>query len=169
MKISQTLDFTEQFAMISKLFCFFGSSNWARTSDPLINSQMLCQLSYGRIWKLFSLLPILDFAIFLFHAQFSGLFCWWLPCQLSYGRIYTQKSGNVLLSRTVAHQVPSTLLSLTSVFGMGTGGSSTLLSPDFVSMKLLIVPSKLNNAYYDISIGALSLILLRCLLRKRYS
>ena len=27
----------------------FGSRNWARTSDPLINSQMLCRLSYARI------------------------------------------------------------------------------------------------------------------------
>ncbi len=25
----------------------FCSSNWARTSDPSINSRMLCQLSYG--------------------------------------------------------------------------------------------------------------------------
>ena len=31
----------------------FGSRNWARTSDPLINSQMLCQLSYGRISLLY--------------------------------------------------------------------------------------------------------------------
>ena len=31
----------------------YGSSNWARTSDPLINSQMLCQLSYGRIFMFF--------------------------------------------------------------------------------------------------------------------
>ena len=29
---------------------FFGAPNWARTSDPLINSQMLCQLSYGSIY-----------------------------------------------------------------------------------------------------------------------
>ena len=28
-----------------------GSSNWARTSDPLFYSQMLCQLSYGRIFR----------------------------------------------------------------------------------------------------------------------
>ena len=40
------------------------------------------------------------------------------------------QSGNVLLSRAVARQVPSALLSLTSVFGMGTGGSSMPSSPD---------------------------------------
>src|SRR5699024_2955467 len=28
---------------------YFCSSNWARTSDPSINSRMLCQLSYGGI------------------------------------------------------------------------------------------------------------------------
>ena len=39
-------------------------------------------------------------------------------------------SGNYLLSRAVTRQVPSTLRSLTSVFGMGTGGSSLLSSPD---------------------------------------
>ena len=35
-------------------------------------------------------------------------------------------SGSVLSSRAVARQVLSTLRSLTSVFGMGTGGTSSL-------------------------------------------
>ena len=39
-------------------------------------------------------------------------------------------SGNVLLSRAVSSQVPSALRGLTSVFGMGTGGSLSLLSPE---------------------------------------
>ena len=52
-------------------------------------------------------------------------------------------SGNVLLSRAVARQVPSALKSLTSVFGMGTGGSSSLLSPD---LSELIFNYQLNNA-----------------------
>ena len=39
-------------------------------------------------------------------------------------------SGNFLLSQAVSRQVSSTLRSLTSVFGMGTGGSSLPLSPD---------------------------------------
>ena len=38
--------------------------------------------------------------------------------------------GDVLLSRAVASQVPSALRGLTSVFGMGTGGSLSLLSPE---------------------------------------
>ena len=37
--------------------------------------------------------------------------------------------GNVLLSHTVAHAVPSALKGLTSVFGMGTGVSPSPWSP----------------------------------------
>ena len=42
--------------------------------------------------------------------------------------LYNKKRlrGYVLLSQAVAHQVPSALKSLTSVFGMGTGVSSLL-------------------------------------------
>ena len=40
------------------------------------------------------------------------------------------QTGNVLFSRAVARQVSSALESLTSVFGMGTGGTSPPLSPD---------------------------------------
>jgi len=35
-------------------------------------------------------------------------------------------SGDVLLSHALAHAVPSGLRGLTSVFGMGTGGSLSL-------------------------------------------
>ena len=38
-------------------------------------------------------------------------------------------AGTVLSSQAVARQVFSPLLSLTSVFGMGTGGTSTPLAP----------------------------------------
>ena len=44
-------------------------------------------------------------------------------------RINKKKSGNDLLSHQKA--VPSALKGLTSVFGMGTGGSPSLLSPDY--------------------------------------
>ena len=40
-------------------------------------------------------------------------------------------SGNDLLSRAVSSQVPSALKGLTSVFGMGTGGSLSPLPPEF--------------------------------------
>ena len=45
----------------------------------------------------------------------------------------TEIAANDLLSRTVASQVPSALKSLTSVFGMGTGGTSSSLPPEMVS------------------------------------
>ena len=47
----------------------------------------------------------------------------------------------MLLSQAVAHQVPSPLKSLTSVFGMGTGVSSSLSSPH----QACFAHSKLNN------------------------
>ena len=40
--------------------------------------------------------------------------------------------GDALLSHAVTHAVPSALKSLTSVFGMGTGGTSSLKSPKTV-------------------------------------
>ena len=42
-----------------------------------------------------------------------------------------KKTGNVLLSQAASHQVSSALRSLTTVFEMGTGVTSSLLSPDF--------------------------------------
>lgn len=42
------------------------------------------------------------------------------------------ETGGVLLSQAVSHQVSSALGSLTSVFEMGTGGSSPPLSPDHI-------------------------------------
>ena len=41
------------------------------------------------------------------------------------------KCGNVLLSHTVSRTVPSALCGLTSVFGMRTGGSHMILSPQW--------------------------------------
>ena len=43
------------------------------------------------------------------------------------------ESGGDLLSRTVTSQVPSALKGLTSVFGMGTGGTPSSLLPEMVS------------------------------------
>ena len=60
------------------------------------------------------------------------------------------ESGNVLLSRAVSSQVPSALKGLTSVFGMGTGGSLSPLSPEFCqglvqSFVLLALAASLHN------------------------
>ena len=51
-------------------------------------------------------------------------------------------SGNVLLSRAVSSQVPSALKVLTSVFGMGTGGTPSPSSPETVN---LFFSSHLDN------------------------
>ena len=40
------------------------------------------------------------------------------------------ETGDVLFSQAVTHQVSSALKSLTTVFGMGTGVTSSLLPPD---------------------------------------
>jgi hypothetical protein len=42
------------------------------------------------------------------------------------GFLFIKEFGGDLLSHTVSHAVPSALKSLTSVFGMGTGGTSSL-------------------------------------------
>ena len=83
---------------------FTGSWSPARTDDPAVNSRMLCQLSYSGIYE---------------------------KSEISFGFF---SSGNYLFSRAVARQVSSTWKSLTSVFGMGTGGSSLLSSPDFLGL-----------------------------------
>ena len=47
------------------------------------------------------------------------------------------ESGSDLSSRAVSSQVLSALESLTSVFGMGTGGTSPSLPPEIVAIELL--------------------------------
>ena len=49
-------------------------------------------------------------------------------------KVADKKPGDDLLSRDPAVQVPSALESLTSVFGMGTGVASLLLSPDILAI-----------------------------------
>ena len=81
-----------------------GSPYWTRTSDTLINSQVLYRLSYGGIWgrKRTEVRERL--------TSVAGV-------------------GEYLFSRAVASQVSSARQSLTSVFGMGTGGPSASISP----------------------------------------
>ena len=47
------------------------------------------------------------------------------------------ESGSDLLSRAVSSQVPSALKGLTSVFGMGTGGSLSPLPPEIFRVHTL--------------------------------
>ena len=55
-----------------------------------------------------------------------------------------RRVGIALFSRAVSSQVFSAPASLTTVFGMGTGGSSPSLTPT-IPFSLKVVPSKLNN------------------------
>ena len=48
--------------------------------------------------------------------------------------VFFLESGSDLLSRAVSSQVPSALKGLTSVFGMGTGGSLSPLPPEFLQV-----------------------------------
>ena len=66
--------------------------------------------------------------------------------KLAFANFFFNQNGNVLLSQAVSHQVSSALRSLTSVFGMGTGVTSSLLSPHF----LLVFSSCCCVAAYSI-------------------
>ena len=64
-----------------------------------------------------------------------------------FGCVLCLGSGNDLLSRAVSSQVPSALKGLTSVFGMGTGGTLSPLSPEFSRVTL----RTLKTAHPDFS------------------
>ena len=89
-----------------------GGDDGIRTHDPLLAGQVLSQLSYTPIslWSFAFSLP---------------LFCLLLRCPEIFISGYLNVSTE-LSSRTVARKVFSPLQSLTSVFGMGTGGPSAL-------------------------------------------
>ena len=92
--------------MVSKVIVchLLGGDDGIRTHDPLLAGQVLSQLSYTPI--------IIWFVVFSFFQSrgtvFRSLLC----------------VGIELSSRTVSRKVFSPLQSLTSVFGMGTGGPS---------------------------------------------
>ena len=65
-------------------------------------------------------------------------------------------SGNVLLSRAVSSQVPSALKGLTSVFGMGTGGSLSPLSPEFCQglvQSVVLLASAVSISNHSLRLG----------------
>ena len=55
-------------------------------------------------------------------------------------------SGSDLLSRAVSSQVPSALRGLTSVFGMGTGGTLSPLPPEIVFHFHAYAPLQLHSS-----------------------
>lgn len=56
--------------------------------------------------------------------------------RLAYLSLRGTSAGSDLLFQTLAGQVPSTLKSLTAVFGMGTGVASLVLPPALVPLLL---------------------------------
>ena len=101
--------------IISFLSNIDGSPDWTWTSDTLINSQVLLPTELRRNIETQQVISLL--------------------CLLSV--------GTYLSSRAVARQVLSTQVSLTTVFGMGTGGPSPPSAPTERSL------SKLNNEDKD--------------------
>ena len=95
------------------IFCHLvGGDDGIRTHDPLLAGQVLSQLSYTPInWVL----------LLLFSGSGNG-FIRSLSCV-----------GIELSSRAASSQVFSPLQSLTSVFGMGTGGPSAFVTPTILS------------------------------------
>ena len=100
--------FTHKKGCRNEFYSLYGSPNWARTSDIMINSHALYRLSYGGISVYCILLSVLIYA--------------------NSGIKYTNV-GVFLFSQAVTSQVSSALLSLTSVFGMGTGVPSASSTP----------------------------------------
>ena len=85
-----------------------GGDDGIRTHDPLLAGQVLSQLSYTPI--------LLGLLFFQCREQISLL---------------SHCVGIELSSRAASSQVFSPLQSLTSVFGMGTGGPSAFVTPTF--------------------------------------
>ena len=89
-----------------------GGDDGIRTHDPLLAGQVLSQLSYTPI--------IIWFVVFsVFESYRDGTLVPSLFLCVS----------TELSSRTVSRKVFSPLQSLTSVFGMGTGGPSAFVTP----------------------------------------
>ena len=97
---------------------FAGGDDGIRTHDPLLAGQVLSQLSYTPIKWLVVSSPFLEIE----EGVFSIL-CLYVSTELS--------------SRTVSRKVFSPLQSLTSVFGMGTGGPSAFVALTLFSVNLI--------------------------------
>ena len=99
-----------------RILSIHGGDDGIRTHDPLLAGQVLSQLSYTPI-----LLGLL-----------SPYFRLWESRSLcSLFRVSIE-----LFSRTVARKVFSPLQSLTSVFGMGTGGPSAFVTLTMLQSKI---------------------------------
>ena len=109
---------------------FRGSPNRARTCDIMINSHALYRLSYRGIWRSsqnelpFFCFPLATFPISMNQVRTTD---WAMEENMKpdrWDRAYCV--GFDLSSRTASRRVFSAPHSLTSVFGMGTGGPYAL-------------------------------------------
>ena len=95
-------------------FRFLGGDDGIRTHDPLLAGQVLSQLSYTPI----SSMVASSFLLYRFFLRSSrtdcSVLCSYVSIELS--------------SRAASRKVFSPLQSLTSVFGMGTGGPSAFVT-----------------------------------------
>ena len=123
--------------MVSVVFLshLVGGDDGIRTHDPLLAGQVLSQLSYTPIslWSFAFSLP---------------LFCLLLRCPEIFISGYLNVSTE-LSSRTVARKVFSPLQSLTSVFGMGTGGPSAFVAPTPTFFEKKVGKETLNNLMFS--------------------
>ena len=103
------------FVSLGLKLSLLGGDDGIRTHDPLLAGQVLSQLSYT---------PILLWDLLSPFSSISGE-DFTLPS--------TEDVGIELSSRTVSRKVFSPLQSLTSVFGMGTGGPSAFITPTIFS------------------------------------
>ena len=63
------------------------------------------------------------------------------------------ESGGDLLSRAVSSQVPSALKGLTSVFGMGTGGTPSPLPPEILQVSYTLTTAQFIRTFAIASIS----------------
>ena len=119
--------FTLRFFPFRKFLClpFFskkvsGGDDGIRTHDPLLAGQVLSQLSYTpKLNAKCKMQNAKSFRFLLFLRFFS----------LRSGLLHSFDCVSIeLSSRTVSRKVFSPLQSLTSVFGMGTGGPSAFVT-----------------------------------------
>ena len=105
-----------------------GGDDGIRTHDPLLAGQVLSQLSYTPM-------------VFRFSILFGQ------------GVLLDSSTdvGPDLFSRTVSSKVSSALHSLTSVFGMGTGGPCALTAPTSNAMLIAIFTRSLKIEQRNLS------------------
>ena len=142
----------------SESFRFLGGDDGIRTHDPLLAGQVLSQLSYTPIievwgnseeWRGFS--SVFSYLFSLLSTFFLTFGEWLLP-------LPSVSVSIELSSRAVARKVLSPLQSLTSVFGMGTGGPSAFVTLTLLfSRFILIDPWILNNTISQLRFSSISL------------